>query len=191
MPKQINSASVGQRLVQLFSLKGRFQPVLDEVIVPVVSVDPESVEQLPAAAMGGEAAVAAEYGYGSLRNPVGSGLLIHVTRLITLTASNVRINGTVGWLAGANAMTADWRDARLPGSPAATTVTDTSAVSIAGSAIETWVSSGAGDTYLNTSVDYWLGEGDGFLVMLNDPNIALYNITFEWTEQAITSLGYR
>ena len=39
MPKQINTFTFGQRLVEKFGLKGRFQPVLDEVIVPVTVVE--------------------------------------------------------------------------------------------------------------------------------------------------------
>ena len=38
MPKQINTPQPGQRLVNEFATKGRYQPVLDEVIVPVAIV---------------------------------------------------------------------------------------------------------------------------------------------------------
>lgn len=48
MPKQINIYTAGQSLVRMFGLKGRYQPVLDETIVPVVVVGEEPTpESIP------------------------------------------------------------------------------------------------------------------------------------------------
>jgi hypothetical protein len=42
MPKQIQTPTPGQALVRLFNLKGRYQPVLDDTIVPVTIVEAEA-----------------------------------------------------------------------------------------------------------------------------------------------------
>ena len=81
MPKQIQTPSASQGLVRMFALKGRYQPVLDETIVPVVVVPLEAPSTRRLAAWGTTAAAA---GVGNqnnawLRNPTNSGHLIVVT----------------------------------------------------------------------------------------------------------------
>ncbi|GAJ05910.1 unnamed protein product, partial [marine sediment metagenome] len=51
MPKQINTYTFGQNLVQKFGLKGRFQPVLDETIVPVTVVDSDQDSRIAVGGM--------------------------------------------------------------------------------------------------------------------------------------------
>ena len=95
MPKQINTPQVGSALVRFFNLKGRFQPVLDEVIVPVaIAAD------LTAA---GGAATAVRHAGGfaqfewtggltkkawhSIENPATSGVDIHLIGLAIAVSS--------------------------------------------------------------------------------------------------------
>lgn len=86
MPKQINTPSFGSALVRAFNLKGRFQPVLDDTIVPVSIVNDLSTS-------GGSVSRRHAGGYtnwvwtsgGSRRaiigveNPATSGVDIHLT----------------------------------------------------------------------------------------------------------------
>lgn len=77
MPKQINTPTFGSQLVRLFNLKGRFTPVLDEVIVPVVVVGTSSPAQ--ERHFGGTAelgSTGATIKYHNLSNPAGSNVLL-------------------------------------------------------------------------------------------------------------------
>jgi hypothetical protein len=68
VPKQINTWTFGQALVNKFGLKGRFQPVLDETIVPVTIVD-DQPGQRPATCGGSVTAVALANSYFRIENP--------------------------------------------------------------------------------------------------------------------------
>jgi hypothetical protein len=82
VPKQINTPSPGQALVRMFSLKGRFQPVLDEVIVPVVIVPLEAPATRKLAFWGtSQTATGAAQNLVILQNRVGSGVLIVITKI--------------------------------------------------------------------------------------------------------------
>lgn len=184
MPKQINTAGVGQRLVKLFALKGRFQPVLDEVIVPVVSVDAEEVEQRPA----GSNAFVGAGGAGTytcvvLQNPSGSGKIVRLewfSPFATSNQVNIYPNLSIlsGGLTGANEF---WEDLRLPGVPAATVSTSvTTTVPTSAAAIVT--------PYLAIGANWipptpWvLGPGDAVVFQLTTANTA-FGGSLAWTEQ--------
>lgn len=91
MPAQINTATVGQRLVALFGLKGRFQPVLDEVVVPVVNVDAGTIDQVSCAASAYQAGAASNYNFSYLQNPSTSTKIIRVQRIEFLPGSTAEI----------------------------------------------------------------------------------------------------
>ena len=76
MPKQINTYTFGQALVRKFGLKGRFQPVLDETIVPVTVVDSSQVNRIAVGGRIGTAAGAGRQNQIILHNPVNSGIII-------------------------------------------------------------------------------------------------------------------
>ena len=89
MPKQINTPTAGQALVEQFSLKGRYQPVLDETIVPVVLV-PTDVPVTKLLATGGQTATAAGAGNQniiSLFNPTTTGVLVTLEHIIALSGT--------------------------------------------------------------------------------------------------------
>ena len=83
MPKQINTPSPGQALVRMFSLKGRFQPVLDEVIVPVVQVPLDAPASKRFAAWGTTMAAggAGTQGRAFIENTAQSGHLVVLTKV--------------------------------------------------------------------------------------------------------------
>lgn len=87
MPKQINTYKIGQSLVRMFGLKGRYQPVLDETIVPVVLVGEQPT---PDAIAGFGSQICAAAGVGNqnvviFSNPTGSGRLVIVDQVTIST----------------------------------------------------------------------------------------------------------
>lgn len=91
MPKQINTPVPGQGLVSRFSLKGRFQPVLDEVIVPVAIV-PDPSEEARGRACQGTVRITTLTNAATYRcyllNPTTSEMLmrVDVLKLVALAA---------------------------------------------------------------------------------------------------------
>lgn len=94
MPKQINLPTYAQGLVSRFALKGRFQPVLDETIVPVVIVSSFEGSGGSGVPIQAERRLASGYAlmkctwtgpdtdsrwYFALRNPAGSGVGLSIT----------------------------------------------------------------------------------------------------------------
>ncbi len=117
MPKQINTYKVGQALVRRFNLKGRFQPVLDETVVPVAVVD-EGVEDR--AAWGGQARAASGPGNQNrvfLQNPAASLVDLHVDYIwvegLVADVAEVEIIKGIGTTSGGGI----WRDSRVAGVP--------------------------------------------------------------------------
>lgn len=106
MPKQINSPFPGSGLVKAFNLKGRFQPVLDETVVPVALVtDLTSLGMgsgiKEAAGTNYNTSFVATSSYGLLSNPTNSGINIHVTdahfvgTVLTAPAATTYVYGTI------------------------------------------------------------------------------------------------
>jgi hypothetical protein len=116
VPKQINTPLPGAALVRQFALKGRFQPVLDETIVPVVLVPSDVPEKRRLYAFGVSLAAA---GVGNqntiqLRNPADSGVLCVLTRFWALSSAvtdtvEMKIQETTSGFAGIGGS----RDARI------------------------------------------------------------------------------
>ena len=82
MPKQINTPLPGVSLVRRFNLKGRFQPVLDETIVPVTIVEQDAPATKRIAAWGFNATSpgAGNSHRFNLSNPSTSGHLVVLTQ---------------------------------------------------------------------------------------------------------------
>jgi len=86
MPKAINNGNVTNSLLKAFQFKGRYIPMLDEVIVPVYQIaDP--VPAAPGLVFGGsifaDGVVATEAPVFRLRNPPNSGVLLSVSAVST------------------------------------------------------------------------------------------------------------
>ena len=119
MPKQINTYTFGQQLVQKFGLKGRFQPVLDETIVPVTVVE-SSIAVRPA--VGGVLGVISGAGNQNqlfMSNPANSGVVVKIVEFWAVSGApttdfiQVKITPVAITLSG----TRLWRDSSLAGSP--------------------------------------------------------------------------
>lgn len=122
MPKQINLPFVGQGLVNRFALKGRFQPVLDEVVVPVIVVGPQiEPEQTGRTAIGGVSATAAGAGNQNhifFSNPAGSNVRIVLDWWWATSGTPATDFLTLSLAAGTpTAATQKWTDSSLPGVP--------------------------------------------------------------------------
>jgi len=82
MPKQLNNGKVTQALQRTFGFKGRYNPMLDEVIVPVYQIsDPQpaapqrlAIGSIEQDAPGVGTAISPQF-----FNPVGSGIIASVT----------------------------------------------------------------------------------------------------------------
>jgi hypothetical protein len=121
VPKQINTPTPGRTLVRRFGLKGRFQPILDEVIVPVTSVD-QDVERRPAIAGNLAAAAAGENSSFQLLNPNDSGIIVRVEQIWVHSNAlqNLRLSLNPVWTLGTKTKKAAlWRERSLPGVPVA------------------------------------------------------------------------
>jgi hypothetical protein len=119
VPKQINTPNPGQALVKLFSLKGRFQPVLDETIVPVVVVPSEQSSARKLAAWGTSqgASGAGNQNIVLVRNAPESGVLAVITKMWFLSGAagdtcEVQVVAAAGGVG-----VSEWRDSRQSGSP--------------------------------------------------------------------------
>jgi len=118
MPKQIQTPSFGQILVKAFNLKGRFQPVLDETIVPVVvlEMEPAASPMLRQIATGGIDRVAGGAGnvvVVQLVNPPTSGVLVVIEALWAISATAGDLFGCfLASSPGAGSALGAWRDTR-------------------------------------------------------------------------------
>lgn len=132
MPTEIQNASITRSLVNLFRVKGRFRPRLDELIVPVALVantleDDEAREQkatafVQAAAPGAGLSARAFFGNG-FSSTTGAILIVDrvlISRQAGGAAVNVRIQQTtnvpVAPIAGSST-DVSWNDQGQPGTP--------------------------------------------------------------------------
>jgi len=82
MPKNLNNAKITQRLVESFQLKGRYIPMLDEVIVPVYVLD-DPAPAAPNRLAGGFVKIdGADDPNALFFNPPGSGVMMVVTSVV-------------------------------------------------------------------------------------------------------------
>jgi len=185
VPKQINTHLPGSALVRKFGLKGRFQPVLDEVIVPVISVG-QTQQTERRLATGGQICSASGAGNQNIvyfGNPVNSGI---TARISAWWASS----GTVGDFYNLDAVpgpaplasgTQHWRESARPGVP----VCKMSRVAGA-SAVLTHPKFAVDIVYYG---DWAMAPGSYIAVRQHTPN-DVFDISFLWTEEFVTeSIG--
>jgi len=107
MPKNLNNAKITQRLVEAFQLKGRYIPMLDEVIVPTYVIDdpaPAEPNRLCAGTVRRDGVSAPLI---IIHNPVGSQILVVLTSVIAeasklVAAGQAQLFLITGSLIGAN-----------------------------------------------------------------------------------------
>jgi hypothetical protein len=122
VPKQINTPRPGQALVRMFSLKGRFQPVLDETIVPVVQVpiDAPATQLLAAWGVIRAAAGAGNQNRAHFENLAASGSLVVITKFWAISGTaNDQIHIKATNSSGSSTGQGRWRDLRNPQAPKA------------------------------------------------------------------------
>lgn len=180
MPKQINTPGPGRGLVNRFNLKGRFQPVLDEVIVPVTIVEPEGALTVVQHAVGTQRGAASGAGNQNtiyLINQTGSGALVVVDKVFATSGSalgdEVQIRIATGSFGGGLGL---WRDGREAGTPRAVMAR------IAGGAVV--LGTGLYDLTLHGAAiegPWWMPEGWLMTVIQTNQNTTL-DATFHWRE---------
>jgi len=87
MPKQINAGKLTQALQRAFGFKGRYVPMLDEVVVPVYVIEdpaPAAVTRLCAGSRSYSPLIQDDLAYVQLFNPVKSGVILNVTNTVLL-----------------------------------------------------------------------------------------------------------
>jgi len=127
MPKQLNNGAITLALQRAFGFKGRYIPMLDEVIVPVyVIADPSpSLPTRLCAATDDQAGDGTNLQFIQLFNPVGSGVVVNVTNVSAI--SEVKEQLLIAFYDGdASIQGADihFRDRRISGNPTTIVRTD-------------------------------------------------------------------
>lgn len=188
MPAQINTPGPGQRLVSLFGLKGRFQPVLDEVIVPTVDVGAQEVQTRDCTAYDAIAAVAGAFPFAFLQNPAGSGIIarIKVIACIPASAGVIYVTTTLAPLisGGSSAFNKYWKDQDYPGDPVMTAANGTSTTDVSSSTAFTRFA-GTGGLYsvFDSGREWVIHPGQTLQVTFGTVNVAMTALGFEWSEE--------
>ena len=137
MPKQLNNGKITEALQRAFGFKGRYIPMLDEVIVPVYNIadpSPANVTKLGAATTAVGGGLMPELTWTGLFNPPRSGVILNVTSAVVTTTDaksevDIRLVGDIG---GANRGNVHFRDRRNIGLPSAQTRRDSAALALVG-----------------------------------------------------------
>lgn len=182
MPKQINTPAPGQGLVRAFALKGRYQPVLDETIVPVTIVPLEAPPTRKLAQWGidNAASGAGNQNNAFFTNPPTSNTLMVITEFwgITTAALTDHFHVTLGDAVVTTAPAA-WRDSRHSGAPlAALTMSAAASAVVIGAR---YVSDGT--VY---SVEHVLAPGSGLRVRQEAVN-QVFAMNWIWYEIPLTT----
>lgn len=119
MPKQINTYTFGQALVRKFGLKGRFQPVLDETIVPVTVVDTSAAERLCRGGAIGTSSGAGNQNSWTFENPADSNVLVRLKQFWGVSGAPLTDYFVIALqtAAGAANIATQFRDSQLRGIP--------------------------------------------------------------------------
>lgn len=217
MPVTLNNAAVTRALQRVFGFKGRFNPVLDEVVVPVYSLT-DSTPQAPQPNAGGQV-ISPPAGAGSipvniLLNPAGSGLTVTVEAVSAGIANGGPLVGTAPEVifafiqdTPAAALTlggARWRDdrfrAQVDGEPIAQVGTFTrpspvtpTAMLFAGVLLSTDASRALAQASLERQPIAVLPEGKGLAITFRDidADTATYELmtNYVWREVATNIAG--
>jgi len=130
MPKDIQIGSVTQALQRAFGFKGRYTPMLDEVVVPVYVISdpsPAAVTRISAATRSVVKDDIINFSFLQLFNPAGSGILCNVTS--ATASSDIKQQLTVAFFdtRGSDQQSnIFFRDRRNEGLPACITLRETS-----------------------------------------------------------------
>jgi len=162
MPKQLNSGRVTQALQRAFGFKGRYTPMLDEVIVPVYVISDPSPAEASRLCSGTVGAIGGggtpSFPAVQLFNPPDSGVIVNLTTAIA--TSNTKLELLVNFFDGTLAVfqdTALFRDRRIQGTPAAQMFQ------------EDHDNSGTGTTTAVLQVDGSLSQTASWVASTNDP----------------------
>jgi len=95
MPKQLNAGAITQALQRAFGFKGRYIPMLDEVIVPVYNISdpsPAAVTRLCAGTSKVAATGTPANPFVQLLNPALSGIIVNLTAAVASASVKAAIN---------------------------------------------------------------------------------------------------
>jgi len=200
MPKQLNNGKVTESLQRAFGFKGRYIPMLDEVIVPVYVIAdpaPAAKSKLCAATVtvSNPDGTGGFLVYAQLFNPVGSGNIVSVTNVVTSSDAKQTLairffNGTVG----VDRPDIHFRDRRVGGEPSTIIRRETNATSGQGDLVAFVDVDGAlsqtaawetqsGDPRQPLAV---LDEGQGMIVQQNVDLLAQHRVNWRFLEIPIT-----
>jgi len=197
MPLPIQIGAVTQALQRAFGFKGRYTPLLDEIIVPVyVIADPSPAAVVRTAGGHGETLSLINEQYIQLFNPVGSGTIVNVTDAIV--QGDVKLGFQVALFdtpAPVLAGQSFFRDTRNRGFPVAKILRDTAQVGLIGDPL----SRGSVDGALAQTASWEasaadprqplvvLEPGKGVIVqMFGQGGNALMDVSFRWLEVPAT-----
>jgi len=208
MPKQLNAGQVTQALQRAFGFKGRYEPMLDEVIVPVYVISDPSPAQVTRLAGGtvfnSQTAVTSEGNFSQLFNPARSGVLVNVTSGTILGDVKAEMAIRLGGLSDTPAPTllspgSIFRDRRNSGNPLAQIRRDDTGAGLSsGDILAKLVVDGA-----LTQTASWVAEaadprqplavlapGQGVTVQPIDQGLTIiFNVNFKWLEVPITQVN--
>ena len=201
MPKQLNNGQVTQALQRAFGFKGRYTPMLDEVIVPVYNIQDPSPATVTLLCAG---IVATPVGLGTsnfkfcqLFNPSGSGRMINITHAhVTGTIKfnlNIRYHDVPG---NEQRPESAFRDRRNRGKPVGQVIRDDQQTALVGSKIaslqidgalsqsSSWQTSGADPRQPLTVLE----PGQGVIVQdsVATPDDDSFEVSWRWLEIPLT-----
>jgi len=211
MPKQINAGKLTQALQRAFGFKGRYTPMLDEVVVPVYVIEDPAPAAVTRLCAGSRAFTATEppgtLAYVQLFNPLKSGVIVNVTNVVVISLDvkqniEIRINEAPAPELGNNSFFRDLRNSGrgLQIKPIAQIHRDNAEVVPLGdllaivqidatlSQTASWEAQG-GDPRQPLVV---LRPGSGLLTQVSVPTLAssdIYRTNFRWLEIPITELN--
>jgi len=199
MPLPIQIGSVTQALQRAFGFKGRYTPMLDEIIVPVYVIADPSPAQITrlAAGFNNQSQVALQFVFIMLFNPEGSGILINVTSVVA--SADLKTDLTVSLFDDVSGVSLDgstaWRDRRNAGRPSGLVGRSNSETAVVGESVAriqvdgtlaqtaAWEASAADPRQPLIVLD----EGKGLIVQDTlGTDIPVINVNYRWLEVPIT-----
>jgi len=191
MPKQLNNGQITQALQRAFGFKGRYIPMLDEVIVPVyVIADPSPAAQTKLCAATASLTIDQTNAFVQLFNPPGSGNIVNVTNVVAISDAKIAIDIAFHDTPGVqNLSDIHFRDRRFSGSPSTQIRSETpgvllgelvAVITVDGALSQTaaWETQ-AGDPRQPLAV---LDEGQGLIVQKRDIVSASLSVNFRFLE---------
>lgn len=191
MPKQINNPFPGAALVRRFGLKGRFQPVLDEVVVPVINVESgdEESEETAAATFPNIPVAAGENSFLNLSNPTGSGVRIVLEGYGVLAGASCGLEFSLApfSVVGATLVTSvkGWRESGLPGLPRGAVQAGSQSTASMPASIFYQRAATFGSRIVADQIEFVIEPGDEFTLWSDTANLAWTRSALLWREERI------